>query len=195
MECKIILRYLFLVCFSVSAQKNLFYEKGFLVGFGHGLSIYNLPEGNYRPFFFMGHFGIDLLKKNKQNLPFGKFTLYFEPQFNPVLVENYSKNLVEQKFEFGLNIGFKQTVRIYKNLFAFIHGGVGPHFHNSVTRKQFKGFLFSDNFGLGLSYKISENKLINLGFRLRHLSNANLEMPNSGINTYNYHFGMSWIIP
>jgi hypothetical protein len=195
MEFKSILRYIFLVSFTVSAQKSLFYEKGFLVGFGHGISFHNLPEGVYRPVFFMGHFGIDMLPKNPSNLLQGKLTLYFEPQFNLVFQRRFSNNEVVNRIEFGVNVGFKQTIKIYKNLFAFLHGGVGPHFFNTETNNQAKGFIFSDNFGMGLTYKISDNKIINLGFRLRHLSNADLMKNNFGINTFNYHIGMSWIIP
>lgn len=195
MARKVVFGFLFLIFFQNQAQKKSFFkEKGFIVGFGHGLSSYNLPEGIYRPFFFMGHFGIDLLKKNPLNFNKGTLTLYFEPQINPTFIQYTATNTVSNHLEFGLNVGLKQTIKVYKQWYVFIHGGVGPHYMNIDTRKQYRGFLFSDNFGVGISYLTIKNLAISLGFRLRHLSNANLNFPNSGINTYNYHFGISWIL-
>lgn len=64
MASKIVFWFVFLVAFHIEAQKKSFFkEKGIILGFGHGVSSYNLPEGTYRPIFIMAHFGIDLLKK------------------------------------------------------------------------------------------------------------------------------------
>lgn len=195
MAYKIILGYIFLITSVVNAQKKSFFKEiGFNLGFGHGVSRYNLPEGIYRPCFIMGHFGIDILKKNPLNFNNGSLTLYFEPQFNPVFIENQVFKTLRTNFEFGLNIGLKQTIHIYKPLYAFIHCGIGPHFLNFDNKIQNKGFLFSDNLGLGISYTAKKNLFFSVGFRLRHLSNAYLSSPNYGLNTFNYHFGISWIL-
>jgi hypothetical protein len=167
-------------------------EKGFLLGMGHGIDSFNLPEGRYDPLFFMGHFGLDILSKTKkQNHP-GIFTIYSEPQVNLVFIKKGSEEKTD--FEFGLNIGFKHMYPVWKNIYTYILIGTGPHFVTVHSIKQARGFIFSDNFGAGFYFFNNKNIALNTGFRLRHLSNANIKLPNSGINTFNYFIGISKII-
>lgn len=174
--------------------KGLTSEYGFMTGFGYGINNENTPEGIYRPIYFMGHFGIDLLKKSTDvMLKKGFLTLYSEPQFNVVLLTNGSQ-VSHTEYEFGLNSGLKFMFPVYKYLYLYISGGTGPHFITAKTSLQHSGFIFSDNFGTGIYLFTSKNWAINAGFRLRHMSNINLFMPNEGINTYNFHFGFSYII-
>lgn len=174
--------------------KGLYSEYGFITGFGYGINTQNTPEGIYRPIYFMGHFGIDLLKKSTDvQLKKGFLTLYSEPQFNVVLLTN-GKNVSQTEYEFGINSGLKFMYPIYKNFYVYISGGTGPHFITANTSRQHTGFIFSDNFGTGLYIFTSNQLAIHLGFRLRHMSNINLFYPNEGINTYNYHIGFSYIL-
>jgi hypothetical protein len=174
--------------------KGLYSEYGFITGFGYGINNSNLPEGNYRPLYFIGHFGIDLLKKSTDaELKKGFLTLYSEPQFNEVFITNGS-HLTTSEYEFGINGGLKYMYPLYKSVYIYISGGSGPHFFSAKTEIQHTGFIFSDNFGIGLYFFTSDRWAINSGFRLRHMSNLNIWLPNAGINTYNFHFGFSYII-
>jgi hypothetical protein len=172
--------------------KKIFIEKGFLLGAGYGLDNYNLPEGKYIPVFFMGHFGMDLMKKKKIKKDNAIFTMYFEPQVNPVFIR--TKESTKSELEFGINMGFKHMYPLHKNIYSYILIGSGPHFFTATTSRQARGFIFSDNFGAGFYFFAGKKIAINLGFRLRHMSNANTRMPNHGINTYNYLIGISKII-
>ena len=70
--------------------------------------------------------------------------------------------------------------------------GSGPHFITAEVSRQANGFIFSDNLALGSFVKLSEKDLfLNLQFKIRHLSNAELKNPNAGINTWNVMVGLS----
>jgi lipid A 3-O-deacylase len=167
-------------------------EKGFISGIGRGIDSVNIPEGRYTPIVFMVHMGVDILKKTQsQNNP-GIFTIYAEPQVNPVIIKKGSNTRTD--LEFGINIGFKHMYPLRKNIYAYLLIGSGPHFITVHTIKQTRGFIFSDNFGAGFYFFNKKDMALNLGFRLRHMSNANIQMPNSGINTFNYYIGISKVI-
>lgn len=202
MDCKTVLRNLLLIFFAIVTlswtslgQNKPFWQPNEILlisGFGHGTSSYNLPEGTYRPVYFIVHLSTKLWDGEKhvgsEKL---KMLLYIEPQFNPVLITQ-EKN-VKQEFETGLNIGVKHVFALTKFFQPFIHMGFGPHYFSAETVKQTKGFLFSDNLGCGISLLPTSHLTFQLGFRLRHLSNANTRWPNHGINTYNYHVGVGWV--
>jgi lipid A 3-O-deacylase len=177
---------------SAGVKKSRFIEKGFLTGAGYGLGTYNIPEGKYIPVFFIGHFGMDLTANKNIKKDKGIFTMYFEPQVNAVFIK--TKELTKSELEFGINVGFKHMYPICKNIYSYILIGSGPHFFTTATTRQARGFLFSDNFGGGFYFFAGKKLAINLGFRLRHMSNANTRVPNHGINTYNYLIGISKII-
>jgi hypothetical protein len=179
---------------SLKVQSQSFWrEKGVLTGFGHGIDSLNIPEGRYVPVFFMAHFGWDPLKNKewKKTIP-GIFTIYFQPQFNPVFVRKAGKTVKD--IEFGLNIGFKHMYPITSGWYAYMFIAAGPHFISVHTIKQTRGFIFSDNFGVGTSVFIKRDLALNFEFRLRHLSNGDTRQPNQGINTFNYHIGVSKLI-
>jgi hypothetical protein len=171
--------------------KPFFSEKGFLIGYGHGLSHSDIPEGNYRVVLLMGHFAVNPFKKKEDNFP-GMLNIFFEPQINPVKVLNAFHNAWE--IEFGLNAGIQHTYHLYKNIYVYELISSGPHFISVHTGYQARGFIFSDNMGTGIYLFTGKTTAINLGFRIRHLSNANTEIPNHGINTYNFYFGISHIL-
>jgi hypothetical protein len=169
-------------------RQPVFSEKGGIIGYGYGVSHLNIPEGKYTPLFFMGHFGIDLLKAKKTAMP-QRFTLFFEPQVNPVILQRPGAN--GHSMEFGANVGVQHMYPVSRNFYLYILISTGPHFITVHTGQQARGFIFSDNMGAGTYFYISKNLALNTGFRIRHMSNANLEMPNHGINTMNFFIGIS----
>ena len=58
-----------------SANENWLQEIGFWPGFGYGNSTRNLPEGNYQPYFFLGHVAFKPFLKG-QNTALEKFQFY-----------------------------------------------------------------------------------------------------------------------
>jgi lipid A 3-O-deacylase len=155
------------------ASDRLFTEMGFITGFGNG----SIPEGSYQPVFLIGHFGVDLKRyfsglKNHS----GTLSVFLEPQINPVVNP-------QTDIEFGIGIGLQYMHPIIGNLSAYALGSVGPHYISVVTSKQANGFIFANTIGAGFYYYLTKDSAINVGYRLRHMSNANLAEPNGGIDT------------
>ncbi len=152
---------------------RLFTEMAVITGLGSS----NIPEDNYQPILLIGHFGIDLKRYfRKLENHRGTFSFFLEPQLN--IVVNPSTD-----FECGVGFGIQYSYPFMDKLSAYIMGSTGPHYISVVTREQANGFLFSNVVGAGLYYYLTRNSAINVGYRFRHLSNADLAMPNGGINT------------
>ncbi len=167
-------------------------ELGGLIGAGYGLDTSNLPQGNYTPIFLIGRMSIDFRNKNLIKSNKGEYAIFFEPQFNPVLIR--STHFTINEFEYGLNIGFQHMYPITKNLYVSTFISTGPHYFSANTETQAPGFIFSDNFGLGIYQYVYKNFAFQCGFRLRHMSNAQTRLPNSGINTFNFVVGFSRLL-
>jgi len=155
------------------ASDRFFTEMGFITGFGNG----SIPEGSYQPVFLIGHFGVDLKRyfsglKNHS----GTLSVFLEPQINPVVNP-------QTDFELGIGIGLQYMHPIMDNLSVYALGSVGPHYISVVTTKQASGFIFADTIGAGFYYYVTKDSAINVGYRFRHMSNANLADPNGGIDT------------
>ena len=159
------------------ASDRLLHEVGFFVGYGKG----NINEGSYEPILLVIRLGYDMRRifpiLSRHN---GTLSVYIEPKINPVISP-------ENDIEFGIGVGVKYMYHCTEQLAAYIFGSVGPHYVTVVTRDQANGFIFSDTIGCGVSWFLNEKSAINLEYRWRHISNADLKMPNNGIDT---HIGM-----
>ncbi len=151
-------------------------EAGVIVGYGQG----SLPEGCYDPLLVIVRLGYDLenrvalLREWK-----GVLSLYVEPQVNPV-------NSAETEIEFGVDAGVKYMHPLSGRLWGHLFASVGPHYISVVTAKQTNGFIISDVVGAGLTWFLTEKSALVAEYRFRHLSNADTNLPNNGINC---HFG------
>jgi hypothetical protein len=178
-RCFIFLISLLTVC-SASAQDTLlsFKTSGGFTGYGYELN----PGIRYRVTYFAGDFSFPFGNKKKKNF----LSWYLEPQLNLV-------STGRTDIEFGTNIGLRYFIRIGKNSWFYPMIGSGPHFITAELERQATGFIFSDNFGLGIFKKIkSKNSiLLNLQLRYRHISNASFKKPNSGIDNINLILGLS----
>ncbi len=160
-------------------------EKGFLTGYGYGRvgGCHTL----YRPLLFIYHIGLDAHKLLPSVIPYTqkRLTLYLEPQYNKVIHP-------ASDYEFGLGFGLEYRFNIIKNAMdGYILAGSGFHYISYDSSCQSGGFNFNDNLGAGFYIYITHNSAINLGFRFRHISNANIRMPNEGINSYLFTLGYS----
>jgi hypothetical protein len=98
------------------------------------------------------------------------------------------------EFEAGVNVGLIYNLRLSKNLLLDAGISSGPHFISINTNLQARGFIFSDNLIFGFS-KQFEGKKTDWEFmvqtRFRHISNAGLKEPNTGIDNFILYFGIS----
>ena len=90
--------------------------------------------------------------------------------------------------EYVLGIGFIVRYPIFNKFSASISGSIGPMYIDTETERMAKGFAFSDVLSFGLSYKIKK-LTFETRYGVRHVSNAELQQPNSGYNTTNLEFG------
>ncbi len=165
---------LLLSCCSLSAQANQ------SIGIYLGIPIIHekLTEGRkYKPFQLLFYYSFaDLLKRNKNEL-----VVYLEPQF--VWVHFSPKD--KKEVEFGANLGLEYRLHIAENTALTAAIGSGPHYISVETKQQAKGFIFSDNFTAGLRQRLGNSGMnLDLKCRFRHISNANLQKPNKGIDSW-----------
>ena len=152
------------------------------ISFGYPVVQEQLPENySYDPLFFTARFPI--FNKKKRPLSF-----YTEPQF---VVTTPPKEF-RTAFEMGVNLGIQYSFWETDKRKWAVALGVGPHYLSLETSLQRKGFLFSDNIELGYYQLLSERMGIQLKTRFRHLSNANLQQPNLGIDNLFVMVGVFW---
>ena len=168
MQKKSLLLALFLGFFCSSFAQ---FTDQFSISFGSSVWHEWLPEDvHYIPTAMLGAFP---LWRHKN------FYIYSEGQLT------YAINQVSFKseYEFGTNMGiaYRLPLADWFQIGAMI--GSGPHFITIDTRRQAKGFIFSDNFELNFNLNINKiNTAIQLKTRYRHISNAGLKKPNGGID-------------
>jgi len=164
-------------------------ERGFVIGYGYGVNGENLPEGIYSPLFFMGKLAVDFPKYNGNLNKHSRVALVFEPQINLVFLRDRGPNTLQ--YELGLGIGIQYRYLWTEKISFFTNLLVGPQYFSTKTIRQTTGLIFSDNLGAGSTYTFKNHWAISAEFRIRHMSNANIVLPNSGINTNNFLFGIS----
>ncbi|MBI1184836.1 hypothetical protein GC194_11215 [bacterium] len=162
------------------------------IGFTLSISIISekMPDGSiYQPLLLKGFWGWNLGKKENIANKTGHFLTYIEPQINPVFVSGLIKQL-----EFGCNFGFRYEHEFGKNNRLYWGIGTGPHYITMDSRKQHKGYIFSDNFVMGWQHRLYGPIYTNLQYHFRHISNAGIMHPNQGIDNHFVTVGVSKLI-
>ncbi|MGB4189769.1 MAG: acyloxyacyl hydrolase, partial [Syntrophales bacterium] len=153
---------------------GFFTEVGFVTGFGYS----TVSEGKYLPVPLIVHLGTDMgrwfpsLANNR-----GVLTVFLEPQVNPVF--GY-----ETRLEAGASLGLKYRYPLTDALSVYGLYSAGFLFLTADTVDQANGLNFANSVGAGISVRIMPGAALDLGFRIRHVSNADLREPNCGIDSY-----------
>ena len=159
---------------------------GGLMGWGNSFS----KNTNYQVYFFMTDYSRSFKVPKKKDF----VAWYAEPQFNLVRSSYLPKGEIMHDFEFGLNLGIRNYVKVSDGFYFYQMLGSGPHYISAPVRRQANGFIFSDNLALGGMIRLpQENLVLNLQYVQRHISNANLKAPNGGVNFYDFVVGISRI--
>jgi len=146
----------------------------FIGGYGSA----SLPEGEYQTLLLIVHLGkeighfIPALRGHR-----GKLSVFLEPQYNPVLKPASDS-------EFGLGVGIQYAYPLTDVISAYILGVTGPHNITVDTTHQASGFNFASAVGAGFYVYLTKNVAVNLGYRYRHISNADIRKPNDGIDSH-----------
>ncbi len=162
-----------------SEKPARFKTAGALIGFGKAIN----KETDYKVFYLAGDFSWSFTRQPKKKY---FMAYYVEPQVNPVRTKR------PWDIEAGINAGIRGYWKIKEGLYCYQMLGSGPHYITADVKRQANGFIFSDNAAFGFFKKINDkNRFLNLQLRWRHLSNAGLERPNSGIDSWNILLGLS----
>lgn len=160
---------------------------GFQIGYGshHLLNI----NYDYRVSFFQFQYFRSLIRKPKWGLD-----VVVQPQFN---LMRYRFSASEPELRNGIEYGLNAGALIRYNLnqgkqSLFMSISAGPHYVSGAPRRQASGFIFSDNLFLGIQTQIKQHLYADLRIGGRHISNANLETPNGGVNSVFFSAGLLW---
>lgn len=158
-------------------------ESGILTGVGTG-DLRN--QNDYVPVPIIWHIGYDFkpILKKINITPEAIVELYLEPQINPVV--SPSTNV-----EFGCGIGFQIIFNPPAKIRPYLTFGSGLIYITQSTEEQSTKYNFQDQAGCGIYYFLDEERAVNLGYRIRHISNLSIKRPNSGIDTHIAEFGYS----
>lgn len=165
-----------------AAVQKRFKTIGGVVGWGNSM----MKGTGYQVYYVMGDYS------NSFKLPKKKvfLTWYAQPQFNFVKADSTPKGGVD--YEFGLNLGIRNYIKINEGFYFYQMLGSGPHYISADVGRQANGFIFSDNLALGTLLRLNARGLfLNFQYVQRHISNANLKAPNGGVNSYNFVVGLS----
>lgn len=91
--------------------------------------------------------------------------------------------------EYVLNLGliYRYNLTSKSNIYTYLNAG--PMYIDTDTERLKKGFAFSDIFSLGYNYRMNHISF-DAKMLVRHVSNANLQVPNLGLNSIGFEFGV-----
>lgn len=90
--------------------------------------------------------------------------------------------------EYVLNVGmvYRRYLNLHSSVYATLNSG--PMYIDTETERLKKGFAFSDILSVGYNYKIKKISF-DAKCMIRHASNANIQMPNFGLNSVGFEVG------
>lgn len=95
--------------------------------------------------------------------------------------------------EYSLNFGVLYRRHVSNNFSVYTYANIGPMYIDTETERIKKGFAFSDIIALGVNYRI-QNFSVDMKTYFRHVSNANLQWPNYGLNSVGFELGVYYEI-
>ncbi len=95
--------------------------------------------------------------------------------------------------EFGFSLLARVKRMLTDNLSLFFTGGVGALYTTQHTHEEGSQYLFTPQLGCGIQICLRKGLALVLQYRFRHMSNAGLEEPNSGINAHIGLIGISMV--
>ncbi|MCB2193196.1 MAG: acyloxyacyl hydrolase [Deltaproteobacteria bacterium] len=95
----------------------------------------------------------------------------------------------------GVEVAIIPALRLYLGKAAvipYIEGGIGPSYNSLDIEELGIGFNFLSYGGVGLRFPLENNVSIEVGYRLRHISNAGLDDRNHGVTSNQAQIGIAW---
>lgn len=181
---KSVLSLLILFCVLVSANAYAIESIDILTGYFHGYMDNTEKDYNAVPLLVGINYNLKpWIAKIGLNTQ-GSFNFVLEPFINTVIEPNSN---VEVGSNFLLKYGFPLTAKLQ----PYVKGGLGVLYMSQHTKEQSTQYNFLPQGGAGLQYRITNNIALNMEYRYRHLSNAAIKHPNSGIDVNMYLCGVT----
>lgn len=158
----------------------------FLTGFGVA-KLRQQSTYHVTPFFVDFDFDLKPLTKKISFNPPSLLQFVLEPFVSYV---SSPDNNAEIGNNFLIKIGFLPETSKFQPYFK---GGVGLIYMTQHTREQSTQFNFNEYAGVGAHYFFRKNIALTLEYRFRHISNAGISRPNTGINTHLGDCGISYL--
>ena len=113
--------------------------------------------------------------------------------FTEFLLESYVNAVVSPNgnVEAGAAIFLKYSYPLTEKIYPYAVGGGGMAYISQHTREQSTQWGFTPQIGAGISYFFRKDTALNVEYRYRHFSNANIKKPNDGINVNMFLVGIS----
>ena len=96
----------------------------------------------------------------------------------------------------GFEAALAPGLRLYLNPAGqwqpYLEAGAGASYNDLDIHELGTGFNFLTFGGLGLRMSLDQATSLDLGFRLRHISNAGLDERNHGVTSHQFHAGLAW---
>lgn len=93
--------------------------------------------------------------------------------------------------EFALVPGLRLMFALGK-VQPYLEGGVGPSYNTLDIQELGIGFNFLSYGGAGLRFALSKSTSLDVGYRLRHISNAGLDERNHGVTSNQVQVGLAF---
>lgn len=192
----------------VDAQQRVSKLKPDFIGITYGLGnentfLFDDPDYLYKTQYLKASFQYKLNKKKYQ------LGLAVQPQvhflkhqlLNKFFVQPFEENFEENRIIFtklksmqlyALAFEINVSRQFFNRLEVLAFFGIGPAIIDTQTERLAKGFTFIENLGVGIRYQIANKLFFDFKPNINHVSNAGLQLPNSGYNVLNLEVGVSW---
>ena len=166
---------------------------GFSIGYGDqeikilGLGVDLKVDYSYEIFFAQFHYVHSILNNYPWEIALVLQTEYGITYYKPN--KNFQVNLRSQEIGMGAGVIFSYNL-VDDLLNTYFLVSTGPHYSQKSPDRQVSGFMFNSNLDIGVIIYMQNNLSFDLRTGFRHLSNANLKIPNGGINNWIISFGI-----
>lgn len=166
---------------------------GFSIGYGDqvvkilGLGVDLKVDYSYEIFFAQFHYLHSILNNYPWEIALILQTEYGITYYKPN--KNFQVNLRSQEIGMGAGVIFSYNL-VDDLLNTYFLVSTGPHYSQKSPDRQISGFMFNSNLDIGVIIYMQNNLSFDIRTGFRHLSNANLKIPNGGINNWIISFGI-----
>ena len=149
---------------------------------GYGVAPLDKNNSDYEIIPILPQFGFDIipLAEKLHIKPKGVLEFVVEPVMNVII--NPDANA-----EVGCSFFLRYSRRITSRIAPYIEGGTGMIYSSLSTNEQGTKYNFITHAGLGIQFFLNKHVALTGGYRFRHLSNADMDKQNRGID---HHFGL-----